>query len=70
MIITEALTYIPFSHLTRTQVAELLLKSPGSIDYYVRNGVTIDGTTIHLAKQPNGTFRTKDVIDFITIIKK
>ena len=71
MIISDALQYIPFSHITRTQVAELLQKSPSTVDYYVRNGYKIvEGYVVKLQRQDNGTFLTEDVQKFIQSIKK
>lgn len=71
MIISDPIQYIPFSHLTRTQVAELLQKSPSTIDHYVRNGIKIvEGHYIKLQRQDNGTFLLADVKEFIQSIKK
>lgn len=70
MIISDAIQYIPFTHITRTQVAELLKKSPSTVDYYVGTGYKIvEGVRIKLQRQDNGTFLTKDVKEFIQTIK-
>ena len=70
MIITNAVQLIPFSHLTRKQVAELLHKSPSAVDRYCTQGRMVNGQIIILHKQPNGTFDIQDVIDFINHINK
>jgi plasmid maintenance system antidote protein VapI len=72
MIVTDnIIKYIPFEHLTRTQVAELLGKKPGSVDYYVTQGKKITGDNIvHLKKEPNGQYLTANVIDFINKTNK
>lgn len=71
MIITgeEAMQYIPFSTLTRSQVAELMGRSTGAVDYYVAHGLKTDGITIYLRKQSTGKFLTSDVVDFIKAVK-
>lgn len=72
MIITgeEAMQYIPFSTLTRSQVAELMGRSPGAVDYYVRRGVKVcEGHIIYLRKERSGVFLTSDVVDFIKAVK-
>jgi hypothetical protein len=70
MILTDALTYIPFKHLTRTQVAELLGKSVSQVDYYARVGVKLsEGHHLKLERESNGTFYTSSVISFIEQIK-
>lgn len=67
MIVTDTLQYIPFRHLTRVQVAELMGKSVSAVDYYVRRGAKIcQGYTVKLPRQKNGTYLTSDVIDFLT----
>lgn len=66
MIITDPLQYIPFKHLDREQVAELLGRSKSGVDYYVARGCKIcQGYVIHLKRQPTGKFLTSDVISFI-----
>jgi len=71
MIVSDILTYIPFRTLDRSQVAELLGRSPGAVDYYVRRGVKVcEGHIVYLRKESTGKFLTTDVIDFINSIKK
>lgn len=71
MIVTDSLVYIPFTALTRVQVAELMGKSVSAVDYYVKRGTKLsEGHIIYLQKQRNGTFFTKDVIKFINTVKK
>lgn len=66
MIITDPLQYIPFKHLTREQVAELLGRSQSAVDYYVTRGCKIcQGYIIRLKRQSTGKFLTSDVISFI-----
>lgn len=70
MIVSDILTYIPFSTLTRSQVAELMGRSPGAVDYYVRRGVKVcEGHIIYLRKERSGVFLTSDVVDFIQAVK-
>jgi hypothetical protein len=71
MIVTDSLQFIPFKHLTRAQVAELLGKKPSSVDYYATKGKKITGDNIvHLRKEPNGQYLTSSVIDFINKTNK
>jgi predicted transcriptional regulator len=72
MIITDnIIKYIPFTHLTRTQVAELLGKSPSAVDYYTQSGRKVaEDHVVHLIKEGNGQFLTTNVVDFIEKTKK
>jgi predicted transcriptional regulator len=70
MIVTDTLKYIPFRTLSRKQVAELMGRSPGAVDYYVKRGAKVcQGHIIYLRKESNGTFLTTDVIDFLDQLK-
>ena len=70
MIVTDVLQYIPFSHMDRSQVAQLLGRSTGAVDYYVKRGVKVcEGHIIYLKKERSGKFLTSDVLDFIEAIK-
>lgn len=65
-VVTDILQYIPFSHLTRMQVAELVRRSPSAVDYYVTRGYKVcEGHHVMLKRQRNGTFITADVLKFI-----
>lgn len=71
MILTDELRYIPFRHLDRVQVAELLHKSVSAVDYYTKRGAKIcEGYHIYLKKEKNGKFLTVEVIKFINLINK
>jgi hypothetical protein len=68
MILTtnQILEYIPFRHLDRTQVAELMNKSLSTVDKYSREGIKVcEGMHLQLRREKNGKFRTVDVLDFI-----
>lgn len=70
MILTDILQYIPFTHLTREQVAELTNRSKSAIDNYSNRGKKLSqGHTVYLKKMPNGNFKTKDVIEFLKYLK-
>lgn len=71
MIFTDELKFIPFRHLDRVQVAELLHKSVSAVDYYCRRGAKIcEGYHVYLKKEKNGKFLTVEVIRFINLINK
>jgi len=71
MIISDVIQYIPFTYLDRKQTAELLRKSPSTVDHYVSKGVKVlEGMVVKLKRQDNGTFLTTDVKEFIESIKK
>lgn len=55
---------IPFSELTRKQVAEIFLTSTSTIDRWCKQGLTVKGETIYLQKQKKGAFKSRDVINF------
>ena len=55
--------YIPFSYLTRKQVAELLNRHPATVDKYTKTGIEKNGQ-VHLLKKEKGKYKTEDVITF------
>ena len=70
-IITDHISYIPFTHITREQVAELMNRSPGAIDYYVARGIKVaEGHIVRLQREKSGKFKTTNVIEFINQTNK
>lgn len=62
--------YIPFTSITRIQMAELMNVSPYTVDKYAREGYKTPVGVIKLQKQENGQFLTEDVQKFMNIINK
>ncbi len=55
--------YIPFSFLTRRQVAELLNRHPATVDKYTKQGIEINGY-VYVLKKEKGKYKTDDVLEF------
>lgn len=55
---------IPFSELTRNQVAEMFMVSPSTVDRWCKDGFPAKGEKFILQKNKTGKFKTEHVINF------
>lgn len=55
---------IPFSEVTRNQVAEMFMVSPSTVDRWSKDGYSAKGERFVLQKNQTGKFKTEHVINF------